>query len=183
MSAIGGFILVLTLVGCSAATGEPATSPEPSTASAELEPSAEPTPLPETTEAAAPANALDVASALQVEVPTIIAITEVTEINDSNGLIGRPGQYTSAAWITDSAADQAQTGIDGGAVVEVFANPEDAQARSDYIQSVLQGAGGVLGTEYHYMDGMVLLRVSGVLMPSQAAVYQAAFDELVVPGV
>ncbi|MCC3273221.1 hypothetical protein MUK71_03870 [Arthrobacter zhangbolii] len=107
--------------------------------------------------------------------PTISAVTEVTELNDTNGLIGRPGQYISAAWISDTAADSAETGIDGGAVVEVFADEADAQTRSDYIQGVLEGMGPAFGTEYHYMDGAVLLRVSGVLMPSQAALYEEAF--------
>jgi len=120
---------------------------------------------------------VEVAAALQSQVPTITGITEVTEANDANNLIGRPGQYVSAAWIADSAADPAQTGIDGGAVVETFATPENTQTRSDYIQGVLQGAGGVLGTEYHYLNGTVLLRVSGILMPSQAAVYEEAFSK------
>ena len=55
----------------------------------------------------------EVAAALQSQVPTITGITEVTEANDANNLIG----------------------------------------------------------------GTVLLRVSGILMPSQAAVYEEAFSK------
>ncbi|MCC3279935.1 hypothetical protein LJ754_12320 [Arthrobacter sp. zg-Y40] len=104
-------------------------------------------------------------------------VTEVTEANDSNGLIGRPGQYTSAAWIADTSADPAQTGVDGGAVVEVFATEADAQTRAAYIQDVLKSMGPAFGTEYHYLKGSVLLRVSGKLMPSQASLYEQAFTE------
>ncbi|WP_139003657.1 hypothetical protein [Arthrobacter crystallopoietes] len=108
--------------------------------------------------------------------PTIVKVTEVTENNDLNELIGRPGQYTGAAWITDEAAsDQSAKGIDGGAVVEVFENAEDAQTRSVYVQGILKEGGPAFGTEYHHLDENVLLRVSGELKPSQAKAYEAAF--------
>ena len=175
-------ILILSVfgfAGCSS-DSEAASPSERATASQEAkstESAATPIPSETPTKAAEPVTAMSVAAELQAKVPSISALTEVTEANDSNGLIGRPGQYISAAWIADTAADPAETGIDGGAVVEVFSNEADAQTRSDYIQEVLKSMGPAFGTEYHYMDGTVLLRVSGVLMPSQAALYEQAFAE------
>ncbi|MCQ1947613.1 hypothetical protein [Arthrobacter sp. zg-Y1116] len=165
----------IALTGCSSDDNEAGneSAATPSTVSV-------PTKTPETPEApevAESETAVAVAERLKASVPTISAITEVTETNDSNGLIGRPGQYTSAAWIADTAADPSETGVDGGAVVEVFATPEDAQTRSAYIQETLASLGPAFGTEYHHLDGAVLLRVSGVLMPSQAIVYEQAFTE------
>ena len=160
----------LLLAGCGAETSEevpaPAASSAPATESA----------APALTGEAKPATAIGIAEQLAAEVPTIVKVTEVTENNDVNELIGRPGQYTGAAWITDEAAsDQSAKGIDGGAVVEVFENAEDAQTRSDYIQGILKEGGPAFGTEYHHLDENVLLRVSGELKPSQAKAYEAAF--------
>lgn len=71
-------------------------------------------------------------------------------------------------------ATPGETGIDSGAVVEVFANEADATARSEYIQGILQKAGPAFGTEWHHQKGNVLLRVSGVLSPSVNDQYKAA---------
>lgn len=158
----------LLLGGCGAAESE-----SPSTDQAPVESSTAGAP-PQSQEAVEAATAMDVAKQLEGEIPTITAVTEVTEDNDANNLIGRPGQYVSAAWITDKAGVSKETGIDGGAVVEVFATPENAQTRSEYIQSVLTEGGGVLGTEYHYLKDSRLLRVSGNLKPSSAKTYESA---------
>ena len=173
---LGLFVLgAIALAGCSSAGGPSSENqPEPSTAtviSPETTSSAEePTEVPPE-----PVGALTVAERLQAAIPSVSSVTEVTENNDSNNLIGRPGQYVTAAWVADASADPTQTGIDGGAVVEVFANAEDAQSRSTYIQDTLRSMGPAFGTEYHYFDGSVLLRVSGVIVPSQAALYEQAF--------
>ena len=165
----------IALAGCSSEGGPSAEKqPEPSTAtviSPATTPSAEePAEVPPE-----PVGALTVAERLQAAIPSVSSVTEVTENNDSNNLIGRPGQYVTAAWVSDVSSDPTQTGIDGGAVVEVFANAEDAQSRSTYIQDTLRSMGPAFGTEYHYFDGSVLLRVSGVIVPSQAALYEQAF--------
>lgn len=157
------------LVGCSA----PSTQPAASTAAPETTAaSATPTPTP------APAQATDataVATELKAKISSITGITTVTEELDSNKLLGRPNQYTSAAWIADAGATPGETGIDSGAVVEMFTNEADATARSEYIQGILQKAGPAFGTEWHHQKGKVLLRVSGVLSPSVNDLYKAAF--------
>ncbi|MDO5744130.1 MAG: hypothetical protein Q4P23_06655 [Micrococcaceae bacterium] len=158
----------LLLGGCGAAESEPSPTDQVPVESGTVAAQAQ------SREAAEAVTALDVAKQLEGEIPTITAVTEVTEDNDANNLIGRPGQYVSAAWIADKSGVAKETGIDGGAVVEVFATADDAQTRSDYIQSVLKEGGGVFGTEYHYLKDSRLLRVSGNLKPSSAKVYEEA---------
>jgi hypothetical protein len=163
-------VAAVLLTGCSA-QASPATSSAPAVAStASATPSATPTPT-------AAADATSVATALKAKVPSITAVTTVTEALDENKLLGRNGQYTSLAWITDSGATAGKTGTDGGAVVEVFANAEDAKTRSDYIQRVLKAMGPAAGTEWHHLDGATLLRVNGKLSPSVNDQYTAAFGK------
>lgn len=98
---------------------------------------------------------------------------------DPNHLLGRPGYYTSmTSWgdtriSASQARDTTSGAVDLGGDVEVFADASDAQARASYIASVLK-AMPMLGAEYDYVIGDVLVRVSGVLTPSQASGYQAA---------
>ncbi|SKB33836.1 hypothetical protein SAMN05660473_00180 [Arthrobacter sp. 49Tsu3.1M3] len=158
------------LTGCSAqATTSSAPAPV-STAPAVATPSPTPTPT-------AAADATSVATALKAKVKSITKVTTVTEAMDENQLLGRNGQYTSLAWITDKGATAGKTGSDGGAVVEMFANAEDAKARSEYIQKVLKAMGPAAGTEWHHLDGATLLRVNGKLSPSVNAQYTAAFGK------
>ncbi|WP_139346715.1 PGRS-family protein [Sinomonas mesophila] len=168
-------VAAVLLTGCAPASpaphsASPATTSETSTPSVTPTPSATPTP---TKTSAADATAI--AERIKTGVPSITGITTVTETNDSNQLIGRPGQYTSAAWVADSGAVVGATGADGGAVVEVFATEADAAARSIYIQETLTRLGPAFGTEWHHLSGATLLRVSGKLAPSVNEQYKLAF--------
>jgi hypothetical protein len=69
--------------------------------------------------------------------------------------------------------------VDYGGSVEVFATANEAKARAAYIESVLK-ADPMLGTEYDYLNGPVLLRVSQYLIPSQAEEYQRALAKIKV---
>ena len=127
------------------------------------------------------AQALDAETALAELKDAGLPITDsavITETNDGNNLIGRPGQYVSKVAFADSRPgvpiDQAEPGNEGGGSIEVFADGADAQARSNYIQKTLQSLGPIAGTEYHYLAGPVLVRVNGELPPSVAAEYEAA---------
>lgn len=174
LAVLGATALLLT--ACSAPSTQSAdqatAAASSSPASVTPTPSATPTVTPTPTAAA---DATSIATALKAKVASITKITPVTEALDSNKLLGRPNQYTSAAWITDSGAMAGETGIDGGAVVEVFENEANAKARSAYILRVLKESGPVLGTEWHHMKGTALLRVSGQLSPSVNKQYTAAF--------
>ncbi|SEB28873.1 hypothetical protein SAMN04489745_3186 [Arthrobacter woluwensis] len=117
-------------------------------------------------------TATEIANALKAKVPQVTKVTTVTEANDVNNMIGRPGQYSSAAWIADSRGKAGETGVDGGAVVETFETAADRDARAKYIADVTKGVGAL--SEYHYMTGTSLVRVSGQLPPSQAKAYKDA---------
>jgi hypothetical protein len=54
----------------------------------------------------------------------------------------------------------------------VFPDAELAKGRAEYLQSVLKNSG--LGAEYDYLDGPVLVRVTGNLSPSKARDYEMA---------
>ncbi|WP_186764295.1 hypothetical protein [Arthrobacter yangruifuii] len=197
-ASITGLLLVgsLGLAGCSSAADaakEPVSAPTSSSASssAAASPTSSATPAPTSTPTQAPApatppsdmpspapapvTALTVAEQLQAAVPSITLVTEVTEANDSTGSLGQPGKYISAAWITDAAATvPEEQSIVRGAVVEVFASEAEAQARLQTLAEDI-ALGPAFNAEYQYLQGTVLLRVSGKLGDAQAALYAEAF--------
>ncbi|MEU7058210.1 hypothetical protein [Streptomyces sp. NPDC046197] len=106
----------------------------------------------------------------------------VTADNDPNHLLGRPNQYTSKITFADSriaATDVEGTDkgdVDRGGAIEAFASPADAQARAKYIQAVTKALSAL--SEYDYVHGTILVRVSHYLTPKQAAEYKIATDGL-----
>lgn len=127
---------------------------------------------------AEPTTATEVAEAIKAEITEISKVVTITEDNDPNDKIGRPGGYVDGAVLFDSRAEplDEDPGVDQGAFLEVWPDGAAASDRSEYIQTVLEEAGGVLGTEYHYLQDRFLLRVSGVIKPSQAEAYETAFN-------
>jgi hypothetical protein len=101
------------------------------------------------------------------------------ENTDPNNLLGRPNGYTSRASFDLSGGDPESKpyGIDRGGVIEVFADAAAAKTRADYIAG-LQKQSPILGTEYHYLNGPVLVRITGKVKPSDAAKYEAAVAAL-----
>lgn len=131
------------------------------------------------TSAPAPARTADqVVSTLTGKIPTVKLVKAYTAEDDPNHLLGRPNGYTSKAAFADSRvpADQLQgddaDDTDRGGSVEVFPDEAGAKTRMDYIQTVTKGLPGA--AEYDYVVGAVLVRVSHLLTPDQAAGYQAA---------
>ena len=106
----------------------------------------------------------------------------VTAANDGNHLLGRPGQYTSKITFEDArikASDVEFTkkgDVERGGAIEVFASPDDAQARAKYIGAVTKSM--PMLAEYDYVHGTILVRVSHYLTPDQAGVYKTAVDGL-----
>jgi hypothetical protein len=98
---------------------------------------------------------------------------------DPNDLLGRPNGYLSKAAFTDTrlkaseVASYSKGDVARGGSVEVFSDAASAKARMKYIQATLKAA-PMLGTEYDYLLGAALVRVSGLLTPSQAVLYQTA---------
>lgn len=119
---------------------------------------------------------------LHAEVPTSSFNRTVTAANDSNHLLGRPHQYTSAIKFKDRrvqgddivASDRYDVAWGGG--IEVFSNNDDAKARAKYIQAVTKSM--PMWAEYDYVHGPVLIRVSHYLTPEQAKEYDTAAARL-----
>nr|WSW58057.1 hypothetical protein OG513_05435 [Streptomyces sp. NBC_00998] len=115
-------------------------------------------------------------------VPSATGSTPVTADNDPNHLLGRPGQYTSKITFGDSRIKPADTqGLEPGDVqlggaIETFASNTEAQARATYIQAATKALPTL--TEYDYVHGIHLIRVSHYLTPTQAEEYRTAAGKL-----
>ena len=96
--------------------------------------------------------------------------------SDKNGLLGRPGQYTSKVNFADGRVEQLSEDSPVGGTVEVFKNAKDAKTRADYIEKVTEGV-SVL-RQYQYLHRNVLLRIDYDLTPEQAAEYEKVFLEI-----
>jgi hypothetical protein len=113
---------------------------------------------------------------IHAAIPTTKLTATVTAANDGNHLLGRPHQYTSAIKFADTRIKAADVdGLDKddvtrGGGIEVFGNHADAQARADYIQAVTKGIPAL--SEYDYVSGGAVVRVSYLLTPAEAAGYK-----------
>jgi len=128
--------------------------------------------------------------ALSAQVGTAHTAVIYDAQTDPNSQLGRPGQYTSKGAFTDSridvnkVIDKKKGSVELGGSVEVYPTADGARRRAEYIQNILKGA-PMLGAEYDYLAGGVLLRLSGRLTPTQASAYVrplAAITEARVTG-
>ncbi|MFF4911265.1 hypothetical protein ACFY2T_41100 [Streptomyces sp. NPDC001260] len=135
-----------------------------------------------TTSKQATVTASSAMTAIAAKVPTAKQFATVTAANDPNHLLGRPSQYTSKVTFTDTrikaseVTDSSKGSVDLGGAIEVFASPADATARAKYIETVTKSVSAL--TEYDYVHGTVLVRVSHYLTPSQAAEYKTVANGL-----
>jgi hypothetical protein len=171
-------VAVLALASCSSSTSKPATASTSHAAAAGTTMPAAGTTKPSMAPSAASDAAAVVArlKAAGLPVDSVIVYTAET---DPNHLLGRPGGYLSKAGFADTridpkdAKDDSRGAVDLGGDIEVFADAGGANARADYIRKAM-AAMPMLGTQYEYVSGPVLLRLSQVLTPDQAAAYQKA---------
>ncbi len=124
-----------------------------------------------------PATADGVVQALKAAGVPIASVTTFTATTDPNHELGRPGGYTAKINWLDTRITQETSGIQGGGSVEVFCDANGAKARVDYITKLVNGLGGVV-SEYDYQRGPIVLRVSGLLTPDQAKVYEQALAQV-----
>lgn len=116
-----------------------------------------------------------VADEMKAAIPQVTKIVEINQTNDSNHLLGRPNGYNAATVLIDSrGACAGAPGVDCGATIEQWGSDADAISRKNYIQRILT-ASPALGSEYDYLKGPMLLRVTGRLTPAQAGAYNQAF--------
>jgi hypothetical protein len=156
----------LLLAGCGSG---PTTPPVGATSIAPVPATSAPAPSPALSAAA-------VVTALTGAGLPITGVTVYTDSTDPNHLLGRPNGYTSKAAFVDKrvkasdAHDSTKGSVSLGGSAEVFATPEGASARAKYIATVDKSM-QMLGAEYDYVSGPVLLRVSEVLTPAEAKGY------------
>jgi len=163
-------VSAIALTACASNGAPVATSVQPTSISTGADEKVVDAPVETTPISTADASVLG--ANLKAAIPSIKDVLTVTEDNDPNDLIGRPGGYVSAAVIYDENAECDEPSSACGGTIEVFATEEDAQKRVDYIQSV-QEQMPIVGTEYQYLTGSALLRLSSDLKPSLAAEYEA----------
>ena len=105
-------------------------------------------------------------------IPTITGVEAVTESNDPNGSLNKPGGYTSAIYFTDSevqdqidGSDIIAKGTDAGGQIEVYKSPEEAQKRNTYL-SAFDGV-GLFNFGSHEVCGTCVIRTSSKLTATQ----------------
>ena len=102
-----------------------------------------------------------------------------TESTDPNNLLGRPGKYTERVSFDLPGGDvSAKVGeTDRGGVIEWWPSHNDAQGRADKIQAVLRGRAEP-ASEYDYVHGPALVRVTGKVLPELAKKFPAVLTSL-----
>jgi hypothetical protein len=124
-------------------------------------------------------TALEVGKKLKASGLPVTNLAAQDENTDPNNLLGRPTGYISRASFDLAAGDETgeKYDIDRGGVVEVWPTAAAAKKRADYIQGALAD-NPILGSEWHYANGAVLVRITGKVKPSEAKRFKAAVDAL-----
>lgn len=128
-----------------------------------------------------------VAQALKAHGIPLRVVKVYTAADDPNHQLGRPGGYSSKIAFSDSRAPAnppgaASDAMARGGSVEVFPDHDGAVKRAQYIQTVTRAA-PIVGLEYDYVAGGVLVRVSGNLTPDIATGYASALAAIAGPVV
>lgn len=182
-------VLALGLSACSSSDAAPAvtvTATETVTASPSSTPAANPSPSATPTPTSVPKpelpDALTIAEVLADGVDTAYDVQKVTVKNDPNDLLKRPGGYTSAAYIYDENSEAIDQGLDVdlGAKIESFKTERDARSRYNYLKQLFSDS-PILGGEYTYIEGPVLLRVAQDVPPKVARKYRDLFRSFMEP--
>lgn len=168
-------LLIATLAACSNTKADTSGTPASSAAAKHSSTTKQDT-------ASKPLTASTAFDKISASVTTAKLTGTVTAENDPNHLLGRPSQYTSKITFSDSrisADDVSGTDkgdVDRGGAIESFATAPDAKARAEYIQAVTKSMPAL--SEYDYVQGTTLVRVSHYLTPKQAGEYKAAVANL-----
>ena len=106
------------------------------------------------------------------KVNAIKDISSVTEDNDPNGKLNKPGGYTAQVYFSCKWVDQSDfsektiidKGTDCGGSIEVYSSIEDAEKRKDYLATF---DGTIFASGSHTVIGTVLVRTSDKLPASK----------------
>lgn len=122
------------------------------------------------------------------KVKAIKDISAVTEDNDPNGNLGKPGGYTSQVYFSCKWVDQSDfladevtvidKGTDCGGSIEVYETEEYANKREEYLAGY---DGGIFASGSHKVIGTVLVRTSDKLPASkQKKLEEAIIKQLIM---
>lgn len=131
----------------------------------------------------APLTARAVILGLKADTPSISVSVVYTAATDPNHELGRPGGYTSKAAFVDSrinpssVSDSSTGSVALGGGVEVFPSNKEAMQRAHYIQTVTSGVPAL--TEYDYVAGGVVLRLSSSYTPAEAQLFATSLSSVV----
>jgi hypothetical protein len=137
--------------------------------------------------AAAPATAQAPTAIAAVEWfrEAALPIGDVFVYTESKGtLLGRPGQFVEKIVWHDTRLEarrdtDGDLTLDAGGSIERFSSAADMAARIRYVETF---DGTILSTnDYRYTSGLMFLRITFALTPSQAEEYRLAFDPNAVP--
>ena len=121
---------------------------------------------------------VNVLLAQEIVIDEIKYVKAVTEDNDPNGQLNKPGGYTATVYFESSNVDQNEVygtdliekGTDAGGAIEVYATEEDAHKRNDYLATF---DGTVLASGSHRVVGTVVIRTSDELTASKQKALEA----------
>lgn len=168
--------LLLSVSACSSG-GSPAAPVPPAASGASV-----------AVQSSAPAKQLDAAGVtakIAKVIPSVKLTVTYDATTDPNGKLGRQHQYSSKTAFDDTrvsgnpkakeaSKEGRRDGIAYGGTVEVFPTVEDAQAWVKYIDGLQQALGSLVTPDYVYRQGAVVVRVSRLLTPDQAAGFEKA---------
>lgn len=167
--------LSVALTACGGGSPDDQNDPTLAAPPAATQDAPEPSPSPLAEEPTDGAAVVDLLAAAGLPVKLTVDYDEST---DPNKQLGRPNGYQDKVAFVDARIDAAavidddEGSVELGGSVEVFATEAEAQRRADYIKTVTAGTPAL--TEYGYVSGGILLRLSQQLTPKQAKEYEAA---------
>lgn len=105
------------------------------------------------------------------KVKNVDKVAAVTEDNDPNGNLNKPGGYTAQIYFSSPlvqddifTGDVIEDGTDGGGSIEVYKTVSEANKRNDYLAGF---DGGFLASGSHAVYGTIIIRTSSELTASQ----------------
>lgn len=110
-------------------------------------------------------------------IPHIVDISAVTENNDPNGKLNKAGGYTAQIYFSSDLIDQSsfsgatiiERGTACGGSIEVYANPEDANKRNEYLSTF---DGTLFDSGSHIVIGTIVIRTSNKLIASDQKILE-----------
>lgn len=132
-------------------------------------------------------EAMAVTNKIAKAIPSVKLTVTYDATTDPNGRLGRPHQYVSKTAFDDTrvsdkpkAAEDAVQGrrdsISYGGTVEVFSTADDAAAWLADVDRGQQAISGLMLPDYLFRHDRVVVRVSHLLTPEQAAEYEKAIS-------